>query len=107
MIPKTIGRRVIDHTVQVLDDAPKGVAMSSDENALPFLDLRNDGVVPEWERALDGQFQGFKQREFLFGRSVGVARILHDDLVVLARFFQRRRRHVEATAPNLNLESRN
>lgn len=77
--------------------------MGRDQDVLACLDLGHDDVVPVRQRALDGQLERLKERELFLGRFAGVARIVHDDFVKLAGLVERRRRHVEAAAPNLNL----
>ena len=49
---------------EVLDNASKGVSMSGDEKLLALLELRNNNVVPVWERSLDGELERFASWEF-------------------------------------------
>jgi len=89
----------------VLDNAPKGVPMSGNENALPLLDHRDDGVIPIGKSSFDGQFQRLKHGKFFFARLGGVTRIVHDDFVEITRLVQWWWGDVEASAPDLDLNS--
>lgn len=66
-------------TLQVFDDSSQAVAVGSDENPLPLLDLRNDFLVPEGQSSSDSVLQALTRGQLVL-RQVAVATVLqrHD-----------------------------
>lgn len=66
-------------TLQVFDDSSQAVAMGSDENPLPLLDLRNDFLVPEGQSSSDSVLQALTRGQLVL-RQVAVTTVLqrHD-----------------------------
>lgn len=68
-----------------------------------FIYLRNNNIVPVWQCPLDGELEALKHGELLRLGVAGVARVVHDGLVVRVVLLHRRRGGVEAATPDLHL----
>lgn len=62
-------------TIQMFNNPPETVSMSSDEHPLPLFDLRGDLLVPEGQRPSNGVLQALAGRELVLGQ-ICVATIL-------------------------------
>lgn len=87
----------------MFDDAPQTVSMSSDDDFLPRLELRNDGLIPVGKSPFDGQLQGLELGEFLGFGTVRVSGVFDDVVVIFVVGFHGWRRGVEGSSPDLHL----
>lgn len=62
-------------TFQVLDNSSKAVSMGGNKDPLPFLDLRDDFIIPEWQSSGNGVLQTLTAWELVL-RQISIAAIL-------------------------------
>lgn len=87
----------------MLDDSSERVSVSSDDDLLAFLQLRDDDVVPVRQGSLDGELQRLEFGELVLWRSVLVDRVFNDVFEVLVVGLHRWWWSVEGSSPYLHL----
>lgn len=87
----------------MFDNPTQTVPVSRNENSLPLLELRDNDVIPVRKGSLDGELQGLEHGELVLAGPFGVPRVIHNLLIVRMILLHRRRGHVKAPSPNLNL----
>lgn len=85
----------------MLNNSTQAVSVGRNQQALAFLELRNDDIIPIRQRSLNGQLKGFKHWHVSW--LLGVSRILHNSIVVCMVLLHGWRRYIKTSSPNLNL----
>ena len=92
---------VVADVVEVLDQGPKAVAVGADQHRAPGAQVGGDQLVPVGEQPVDDVLEALGRAGSSSARQLGVAFVVVGvERVVVA---DRRRRHVVAAAPDLDL----
>ena len=81
----------------MLDQGPQRIAMRGNDDRLAFAQLRQDGLFPIGQHALDRQFEALGARYV----DPGISRVVRE--VEFAALFELGRGNVEAAAPDMHL----